>query len=129
MRRYTNHCEGAINGADAHGLVNNSSQIARLGNRVLMTAQNEADNSEEPSFVSRVRNAADQLHNGEFKIFENYVKNLSGIFEMKNEIHKPGGLASRLVMNLQNTSDKFQFESMSFGYEVPATPDYNEDMS
>ncbi|CDK13446.1 Vinculin [Caenorhabditis elegans] len=63
MRRYTNHCEGAINGADAHGLVNNSSQIARLGNRVLMTAQNEADNSEEPSFVSRVRNAADQLHN------------------------------------------------------------------
>lgn len=40
-------------------------QIARLGNRVVMTARNEADNSEEPSFVQRVNNAANQLHSGE----------------------------------------------------------------
>ncbi|CAI5449441.1 unnamed protein product [Caenorhabditis angaria] len=62
MRRYTNNCEGAITSSDAQGMVDSTSQIARLGNRVLMTAKNEADNSEEPSFVDRVNNAASQLH-------------------------------------------------------------------
>ncbi|CAD6191355.1 unnamed protein product [Caenorhabditis auriculariae] len=62
MRRYTNHCESAIGSSDAQGMVDNTSQIARLGNRVLMTAKNEADNSEEPAFVDRVNTAASQLH-------------------------------------------------------------------
>ncbi|KAK6055185.1 innexin-3 domain protein [Cooperia oncophora] len=35
--------------------------IARLGNRVLMTAQNEADNSEEPAYCDRVNTAANQV--------------------------------------------------------------------
>jgi vinculin len=48
-------------------MVDNTSQIARLGNRVLMAAKNEADNSEEPAFVARVNNAAQQLHSGEEK--------------------------------------------------------------
>ncbi|CAB3406934.1 unnamed protein product [Caenorhabditis bovis] len=62
MRKYTHNCENAISSADAQGMVDGTSQIARLGNRVLMTAKNEADNSEEPSFVDRVNNAASQLH-------------------------------------------------------------------
>jgi len=39
-------------------------QIARLGNRVLMAAKNEADNSEDPSFVRRVNDSASNLHSG-----------------------------------------------------------------
>ncbi|PAV91391.1 hypothetical protein WR25_04456 isoform A [Diploscapter pachys] len=62
MRRYTTHCESAITSSHPQGMVDNTSQIARLGNRVLMTAKNEADNSEEPTFVDRVNTAASQLH-------------------------------------------------------------------
>lgn len=62
MRRYTNKCEDAIHNDQPQQMVDNTSQIARLGNRVLMTAKNEADNSEEPSFVQRVNTAASQLH-------------------------------------------------------------------
>ncbi|CAD5226598.1 unnamed protein product [Bursaphelenchus xylophilus] len=62
MRRYTSHCEDAITQNQPQSMVDNTSQIARLGNRVLMAAKNEADNSEEPSFVNRVNSAASQLH-------------------------------------------------------------------
>uniref|UniRef100_A0A183UTC6 Vinculin n=1 Tax=Toxocara canis TaxID=6265 RepID=A0A183UTC6_TOXCA len=62
MRRYTGRCEDAIRNNEPQHMVDNTSQIARLGNRVLMSAKNEADNSEEPAFVQRVNNAAQQLH-------------------------------------------------------------------
>ncbi|KAI1705384.1 vinculin family domain-containing protein [Ditylenchus destructor] len=62
MRRYTNKCEDAIHDNQPQHMVDNTSQIARLGNRVLMAAKNEADNSEEPSFVQRLNSAAGQLH-------------------------------------------------------------------
>lgn len=58
MRRYTNRCEDAIADNYPQGMVDNTSQIARLGNRVLMSAQNEAENSEEPAFCDRVNSAA-----------------------------------------------------------------------
>ncbi|KAK5964985.1 hypothetical protein GCK32_014679, partial [Trichostrongylus colubriformis] len=61
MRRYTNRCEDAITSNYPQGMVDNTSQIARLGNRVLMTAQNEADNSEEPAYCDRVNSAANQV--------------------------------------------------------------------
>lgn len=64
MRKHTNYCEDAIHGNQPQQMVENTSQIARLGNRVLMAAKNEADNSEEPSFVQRVNTAASQLHSG-----------------------------------------------------------------
>uniref|UniRef100_A0AC35U531 Vinculin n=1 Tax=Rhabditophanes sp. KR3021 TaxID=114890 RepID=A0AC35U531_9BILA len=62
MRKYTSYCEEAIQRDEPQAMVDNTSQIARLGNRVLMAAKNEADNSEEPHFVTRVNNAAAQLH-------------------------------------------------------------------
>ncbi|EYC11238.1 hypothetical protein Y032_0051g2094 [Ancylostoma ceylanicum] len=66
MRRYTNRCEDAIANSYPQGMVDNTSQIARLGNRVLMAAQNEADNSEEPAYCDRVNSAANQVRAGEF---------------------------------------------------------------
>ncbi|VDK57493.1 unnamed protein product [Cylicostephanus goldi] len=65
MRRYTNRCEDAIADNYPQGMVDNTSQIARLGNRVLMAAQNEAENSEEPAYCDRVNSAANQVRSGE----------------------------------------------------------------
>lgn len=61
MRRYTERCEEAIRDNHPQAMVDNTSQIARLGNRVLMAAKNEADNSEDPVFVGRVNSAASKL--------------------------------------------------------------------
>jgi len=63
MRRYTAECEKAIRDNQPQKMVDNTSNIARLGNRVLMAAKNEADNSEDPQFVNGVNNAARKLEN------------------------------------------------------------------
>uniref|UniRef100_A0A915KGW5 Vinculin n=1 Tax=Romanomermis culicivorax TaxID=13658 RepID=A0A915KGW5_ROMCU len=57
MYRYTEKCEEAIRVYDAQKMVDNTSNIARLANRVLMSAKNEADNSEDPPFVDRINRA------------------------------------------------------------------------
>lgn len=72
MRRYTAECEKAIRDNQPQKMVDNTSNIARLGNRVLMAAKNEADNSEDPQFVSGVNNAARKLENG-----KSFVKTLN----------------------------------------------------
>lgn len=74
MRKYTAYCENAVRNNEPQQIVDNTSQIARFGNRVLMTAKNEADNSEEPSFVHRVNSAAQQLHSGSFIAFLQELK-------------------------------------------------------
>ena len=61
MRRCTAECEDAIGRKEAQQLVDGTSQIARLANRVLMVAKQEAENSEDPAFVDRVNEAADAL--------------------------------------------------------------------
>ncbi|PIO57811.1 hypothetical protein TELCIR_20769, partial [Teladorsagia circumcincta] len=58
LHRLRSHVDDAI---DTHEFVRASETIARLGNRVLMTAQNEADNSEEPAYCDRVNTAANQV--------------------------------------------------------------------
>jgi vinculin len=65
MRRYTSECEVAIRENLPQKMVDNTSNIARLGNRVLMVAKNEADNSEDPHFVNAVNSAAGVLENSE----------------------------------------------------------------
>lgn len=64
MRRYTGECEDAIRGNQPPKVVDSTSNIARLGNRVLMAAKNEADNSEDPHFVNNINNAANRLQDG-----------------------------------------------------------------
>lgn len=44
-------------------MVDNTSAIARLANRVLNVAKKEADNSEDPAYIGRVNRAADALQN------------------------------------------------------------------
>jgi len=61
MRRCTAECEEAIGRGDAQSHVDGTSQIARLANRVLMVAKQEADNSEDQAFIGRVNDAANVL--------------------------------------------------------------------
>lgn len=61
MRRYTEKCEEAIRDTDAQKMVDNTSNIARSANRVLMVAKNEADNSEDPPFVNKINRAGERL--------------------------------------------------------------------
>lgn len=59
--RHTNHCEDSIRQKVPQKMVDNTSSIARIANRVIMRAKQESDNSEDPSFVHRVNSAADKL--------------------------------------------------------------------
>jgi len=61
MRRCTGECEEAIGRQDPQNLVDGTSHIARLANRVLMVAKQEADNSEDPAFIGRVNDASNLL--------------------------------------------------------------------
>ena len=63
MRRCTAECEDAIARQEPQRLVDGTSHIARLANRVLMVAKQEADNSEDPKFIGEVTGAANQLQN------------------------------------------------------------------
>ena len=48
-------------------MVENTSNIARLANRVLGVAKQEADNSEDYNFISKVNQSADALQRCLFK--------------------------------------------------------------
>ena len=75
--KYTALCENAIVNRQPLSMVDNTSNIARLSNRVLMVAKQESDNSEDPNFISRVNRAADELQSSLYFIifFAKKVKN------------------------------------------------------
>lgn len=61
MQKHTILCADNIRKNQPQKMVDNTSAIARLANRVLMIAKQEADNSEDPNFISRVNNSSDQV--------------------------------------------------------------------
>lgn len=61
IQKYTILCDDAIRNRQPQKMVDNTSNIARLVNRVLLVARQEADNSEDPLFTSKLLNAAGQL--------------------------------------------------------------------
>lgn len=61
MQMYAKLCEDAIHAKQAQKMVDNTSNIARLVNRVLLVAKQEADNSEEPTFTAKLNVAANRL--------------------------------------------------------------------
>lgn len=63
IRKHTALCENAIAIADPQKMVDNASAIARLANRVLNVAKQEADNSEDPAFINRLNRALNALQN------------------------------------------------------------------
>lgn len=69
MRKHTVLCEDAINKKDPNKMVEHTSAIARLANRVLQVAKQEADNSEDPAFIAAVNRAADGIQAGKSYMF------------------------------------------------------------
>jgi vinculin len=63
MQKHSILCEDAIRTKLPQKMVDNTSSIARLANRVLLVAKQEADNSEDPEFTSNLLNASDKLQN------------------------------------------------------------------
>ncbi|XP_055386450.1 vinculin [Condylostylus longicornis] len=61
MKKYTVLCEDAIANKQPQKMVDNTSNIARLVNRVLLVAKQEADNSEDPHFTAKLNAAANRL--------------------------------------------------------------------
>ncbi|XP_068902356.1 vinculin isoform X2 [Tenebrio molitor] len=61
MRKHTFLCEEAIKNRQPQKMVDNTSAIARLANRVLLVAKQESDNSEDPNFIDDVNRASDRL--------------------------------------------------------------------
>lgn len=64
MRKHTLMCDDAIMKNDPNRMVDHTTAIARLANRVLQVAKQEADNSEDLSFISDINRAADQVQAG-----------------------------------------------------------------
>lgn len=61
MKKHTFLCEEAIKNKQPQKMVDNTSAIARLANRVLLVAKQESDNSEDPNFIDDVNRAFDSL--------------------------------------------------------------------
>lgn len=61
MRKHAKLCEDAISRHDPNKMVEHTTAIARLGNRVYQVAKQEADNSEDPVFHAKLNRAADIL--------------------------------------------------------------------
>lgn len=69
MKKHTFLCEEAIKNRQPQKMVDNTSAIARLANRVLLVAKQESDNSEDPNFIDDVNRASESLQNCNFWIF------------------------------------------------------------
>ncbi|XP_065219510.1 vinculin-like isoform X2 [Planococcus citri] len=61
MRKHALMCEDAILKREPNKMVDHTTAIARLANRVLQVAKQEADNSEDPSFIADITRAADAV--------------------------------------------------------------------
>ncbi|XP_017781343.1 PREDICTED: vinculin isoform X4 [Nicrophorus vespilloides] len=61
MKIHTFMCEEAIQNQAPQKMVDNTSSIARLANRVITVAKQESDNSEDPTFIDEINNASYNL--------------------------------------------------------------------
>ncbi|ENN77621.1 hypothetical protein D910_07599 [Dendroctonus ponderosae] len=61
MKKHSFLCEEAIKNRQPQKMVDNTSAIARLANRVLLVAKQESDNSEDPNFINELNRASDAL--------------------------------------------------------------------
>ena len=75
MQKHSFLCEDAIAKNNPQKMVDNTSAIARLANRVILVAKQESDNSEDPAFIERVNRTADNLQKGNaFLVSFFYIK-------------------------------------------------------
>jgi hypothetical protein len=61
---YLAYCEDAVKSNNPIKLVENTSSLIRLANRVLQVAKQELENSEDPNFMALLNNTTQDLHAG-----------------------------------------------------------------
>lgn len=76
IQKYTFLCEEAIRNRQPQKMVDNTSNIARLVNRVLLVAKQEIDNSEDPEFIAKL-NAATQRLESTLPIMVQHAKSVA----------------------------------------------------
>ena len=69
MQEASARCEDSIRTGQAVKMVEHTSALARLGNRVLQVARQEAENSEDPRFISTLNYSADKLQSRKCRLF------------------------------------------------------------
>lgn len=71
--RDTDRVEEGIRGRDPPKIVANASNIARRAYRVLQVAEQEAENSEDPAYVDKVKDSANVLRDSKSNHFINAI--------------------------------------------------------
>ena len=69
MQEASARCEDSIRSGQAVKLVEHTSALARLGNRVIQVGRQEAENSEDPRFISTLNYSADKLQSRKSCLF------------------------------------------------------------
>ncbi|XP_021004345.1 vinculin isoform X2 [Parasteatoda tepidariorum] len=114
--KHTQACEDSIANHDPQKMVENTSSIARLANRVLMVAKQESDNSEDPFFVARVNEAAEILQSTVTPMVQDAKMVALNIHDAK-------------AVNCWRTSNKALIAAVGqVHYAVMATPDFPPDI-
>lgn len=94
MQKYTFLCEEAIRSKQPQKMVDNTSNIARLVNRVILVAQQEKDNSEDPQYIAKLAAATNKLSNN-LPVMVQYAK------EVASNIHDPAAASHWREANKQ----------------------------
>ena len=68
MEAKTAACEDAIRAADALKMIENTSALGRLANRVIQIAKQEADNSDDAVYIDQMTEAAINLQNSKISL-------------------------------------------------------------
>lgn len=87
IRTHTKLCELAISTRQVQQVVENAASIARLANRVIMVARQEANNSEDSVFINRVETATKRLQELMPQMVRHAKDVASNISDIKN--HSP----------------------------------------
>ena len=72
VKRRSENCDEAVREGDAVKLIENTSAVARLCNRIIQVTKQEAENSEDGSFSEALNPVAERLQEGKKKYHSRY---------------------------------------------------------
>lgn len=124
MQKHSLLCEDAIRNKLPQKMVDNTSSIARLANRVLLVAKQEADNSEDPMFINELLNASDKLQNSVPNMVQNAKSVATDVGNATAGAHWRDANKQVSLTNYQMINDLnnlfFSFFKMSVMFVMPS---------
>lgn len=119
IQKHTFLCDEAIRNKNSQKMVDNTSSIARLANRVLSVTKQETENSEDPEFIAKLNLAADQLQNSipcmvqDAKLIANNINDTAAASAWKDS-------NKNLLQSVRNIRSVLSPQKVP---EIPAPPD------